>query len=274
MTQTTTLIIGHTGKTGARVQAELEKQGIHTLGVSRSSKPHFDWNDPDSWPQVLEGIHSAYITFQPDLAVPRAESTIRAFVKMAREKGVKHLVMLSGRGEAGAQRAEQVLMKSGMTWNVVRASWFAQNFSEGFMIEGILNGHLALPAGPVPEPFIDIDDIAEVAVAALTRPELHNRIFEVSGPRAITFVEAVLCIAKVLDREIAYSAITIEAFLNEIRSLGEGEEMQWLMHELFTEVLDGRNTPVANGVQEALGRPATDFREYVRKTAASGVWDA
>ena len=187
--------------------------------------------------------------------------------------GLHHLVLLSGRGEQGAERAEQVLQSSGLDWNVVRASWFMQNFSESFMIEGILNGELMLPAGDIVEPFIDIDDIADVAVAALTRPALRNRLFEVSGPRALTFAQCAAEISQATGYSVSYTQISIDDFIQALRSQGAPEEMAWLMRELFTVVFDGRNSTPTQGVEEALGRPATDFSEFVRKVMATGAWD-
>ena len=266
------LIIGKTAKTGLRVDQRLQALGYTTQGVSRSSSPAFDWEDATSWRTALEGTRSAYITFYPDLAIPSAEETIRKFIALAKEVGLQHLVLLSGRGEQGAKRAETVLMNSGLDWNVVRSSWFMQNFSEGFMIEGIVEGELMLPAGDIVEPFIDIDDIADVAVATLTRPELHNRLFEVSGPRAMTFTQCVAEISEVVGYPVRYTQITIEEFLHALREQGLPEDMLWLMRELFTVVFDGRNSNPTTGVEEALGRPATDFSEYLRKVMATGAW--
>jgi uncharacterized protein YbjT (DUF2867 family) len=267
------LIIGKNAKTGLRVEQRLQALGYNTRGVSRSTSPAFDWEDPATWRTALEGTESAYVTFYPDLAIPTAEQTIRDFVALAKEVGLRHLVLLSGRGEQGAERAEAVLANSGLEWNVVRASWFMQNFSEGFMIEGILNGELMLPAGDIAEPFIDIDDIAEVAVAALTRPELRNRLFEVSGPRALTFAQCVAEISEAVGYPVKFTRITIDEFIQAVREEGQPEEMLWLMRELFTVVFDGRNSKRTSGVEEALGRPATDFSEYLRKVMATGAWD-
>jgi len=266
------LIIGKNGKTGARVEQRLQTMGYNTRAVSRSTSPAFDWEDPDSWRPALEGVDAAYVTFQPDLAIPTAEQTIRAFVELAAETGISHLVLLSGRGEDGAERAEAVLQSSGLDWNVVRANWFMQNFSETFMIEGILNGELFLPAGDIPEPFVDVDDIADVAVAALTQPRLRNQLFEVSGPRAMTFAQCVEEISHATGYPVSYSQITIEAFIQALRDQGAPAEVQWLMRELFTVVFDGRNSKVVSGVEDALGRPATDFSEYLRKAIATGAW--
>ena len=267
------LIIGKTAKTGLRVDQRLQGLGYSTRGVSRSTSPAFDWEDSTTWRAALEGTESAYVTFYPDLAVPSAEQTIRDFIALAKEVDLRHLVLLSGRGEQGAERAEAVLANSGLDWNVVRASWFMQNFSEGFMIEGILNGELMLPAGDIAEPFIDIDDIADVAVAALTRPELRNRLFEVSGPRALTFAQAAAEISEAVGYPVKFTQITIDEFLEALRGEGLPEEMLWLMRELFTVVFDGRNSKPTAGVEEALGRPATDFSEYLRKVMATGAWD-
>jgi uncharacterized protein YbjT (DUF2867 family) len=273
MKQPHILIIGKNGKTGRRVDRRLRALGHATRPVSRSTRPAFDWNDPETWRPAIEGTRAAYVTYQPDLAVPGAEATIKAFVQLAADAGLQHIVLLSGRGEQGAERAEAILRTSGLSWNIVRASWFCQNFSESFMLEGILAGELVLPAGDTLEPFIDAEDIADVAVAALTEPRHRNKLFEVTGPRALTFAQCIQEISEALGRELKYNQVPIDAYIDALQAQGVPEEMQWLLRELFTVVFDGRNSAVMAGVDEALGRPATDFRDYVRKTADSGVWD-
>ncbi|WP_019605479.1 SDR family oxidoreductase [Teredinibacter turnerae] len=274
MNEQTILVIGKYGKTGARVEASLQRQGYNTRGVSRSTQPAFDWLDENTWASALAGITAAYVTFQPDLAVPGADEIMRNFVTAAKRAGVAHLVLLSGRGEPGAQRAEAVIQNSGLTWNIVRASWFAQNFSENFMLEGIQNGALVLPECNTPEPFIDIDDLADVAVAALTQPELQNTLFEVTGPRLMTFAECINEISNATGRNIQYLPVPLDTYIAGMQEMGLPEEYQWLLNELFREVFDGRNQYIADGVEQALGRPATDFSDYVKKTAASGVWNS
>lgn len=267
------LIVGKNGKTGARVNQRLQALGYETRGVSRSTSPSFDWESPQTWAPALAGTRSAYVTYQPDLAVPNAEAAIEAFVKVAADAGLEHIVLLSGRGEKGAQRAEAILKASGLSWNIVRASWFAQNFSESFMLEGILAGELILPAGDIVEPFIDVDDIADVAVAALTRPDYRNRLFEVTGPRALTFAQCIKEISAAIGQPVKYTSIPVDAYIDALNEQGIPDDMQWLLRELFTEVLDGRNSNVMPGVEEALGRPATDFTDYIKKTLSTGVWN-
>ncbi len=266
------LVIGKNGKTGRRVSQRLQALGHAVRGVSRSTTPEFDWDRPETWRSAIEGARAAYVSYQPDLALPRAATDIATFVEIARDVGVQHIVLLSGRGEAGAQRAEKIVNASGIPWNLVRANWFFQNFSESFMIEGILAGELALPAGDTPEPFVDADDIAEVAVAALTEPELRNRVFEVSGPRAMTFADCLRELSQALGRPVNYTQVPVDDYIDALDKQGVPEAVQWLLRELFTQVLDGRNSQVTQGVEEALGRPASDFQTYLRKTMDAGVW--
>ncbi len=273
MKQPPILIIGKNGKTGSRVNQRLQALGYATRPVSRSTRPAFDWENPATWRSAIEGTDTAYVTYQPDLAVPGAELTIKAFVRVAAEAGLKHIVLLSGRGEKGAERAEEILKASGLAWNIVRASWFCQNFSESFMLEGILAGELVLPAGDTVEPFIDADDIADVAVAALTEPRQRNKLFEVTGPRAMTFAQCTQEMSDALGRPLKFTTVPVDAYINALQEQGVPEDMQWLLRELFTVVFDGRNSKVMPGVEEALGRPATDFKTWVKKTLESGVWD-
>jgi len=273
MKQLPILIIGKNGKTGSRVNQRLQALGYATRPVSRSTHPAFDWENPATWRTAIEGTDTAYVTYQPDLAVPGAASTIKAFVRVASEAGMKHIVLLSGRGEKGAERAEDILKASGLAWNIVRASWFCQNFSESFMLEGILAGELVLPAGDTVEPFIDADDIADVAVAALTEPRHRNKLFEVTGPRALTFAQCIQEMSEALGRPLKFTTVPIDAYINALHEQGVPEDLQWLLRELFTVVFDGRNCTVMPGVEAVLGRPATDFKSYVQKMIESGVWD-
>jgi uncharacterized protein YbjT (DUF2867 family) len=272
MTSAAVLVIGGSGKTGRRVGERLRARGIATRDVSRSTTPSFDWTEPKTWASALDGVSKAYVTFQPDLAVDGASDAIARLSGLARDKGLEHIVLLSGRGEPGAQRAEAALQASGVPWTIVRASWFAQNFSEGYLLDGLLAGELALPAGPVPEPFIDVDDIADVAVAALTDSRHRNRLYEVTGSRALTFAQAVEEISAAIGRPIRYTQVSAEAFAETMRPYVPKDIIDLLL-DLFTVVLDGRNVNVMGGVQEALGRPARDFSDYVRATAATGVWN-
>ncbi len=267
------LVLGGTGKTGSRVVARL-KQANHLVRIgSRSASPGFDWDDRSTWGAALHNVSAVYLAFQPDLAIPGTADIVRAFVAAAVDNKVQRLVLLSGRGEEEAQHCEDVVMNSGLEWTIVRASWFCQNFSEGIFIEQILAGHVALPAGDMGEPFVDVDDIAEVAFVALTEEGHLGKVYEVTGPRLLTFGEAVGEIANITGREIRFETIPMEAYTAALKEYQLPENLIWLITYLFTEVLDGRNAMLADGVQQALGRQPTDFSEYVKKAALAGAWD-
>ncbi len=272
MKNPTIAIVGATGKTGARVLAQLEQLGQTTRGLSRTSPIVFDWSDQTTWGPALQGVDSAYVTYFPDLAVPQAEDDMRAFVALAKAQGVKHLVLLSGRGEDGAERAEAVVKSSGLEWNVVRASWFMQNFSESFMLDGLKAGALVLPEPKAKEPFIDVDDIADVVVAALTRPDLRNQLLEVTGPELLSFEQCVQAIGEASGRDIGFQTLPVETYLTAAKADGLSEDIAWLIHELFVHVLDGRNASTTQTVEAVLGRPAKSFPQYVQPIASTGLW--
>jgi uncharacterized protein YbjT (DUF2867 family) len=269
----TILVIGGTGKTGRRVASRLAQSGWPVRIGSRSSSIKFDWDDTDTWEHALQGIDQVYITYQPDLAVPGATDAIKMLTTIAIKTGVRKLVLLSGRGEHEAQHSEQIIIQSGLEWTIVRASWFCQNFSEGNFLEPIMAGFLAIPAGDVGEPFVDIDDIADVVVAALTVNGHNSKIYEVTGPRLLTFKEAVNEISKEIGKPIQYQEVSINEYKAELATYELPHDVIWLISYLFTEVLDGRNEKIATGVEEALGRKATDFSAFVKKAAKEGAWN-
>lgn len=269
-----TLVLGGTGKTGRRVAERLANRGIETRIASRSADPSFDWNDKGTWKATLDGVEAAYITYAPDLAIPGATDAVRDFVAMAVEQGVRRLVLLSGRGEEEAQACERIVQDAGVEWTVVRSSWFNQNFSEGEFLGMVLDGAVTLPAGDVPEPFVDADDIADVAVAALTEDGHDGEIYEVTGPRMLTFADVAREISRAAGREVQFIQIPKEAFAGAIAESGAPQEIAWLLNYLFETVLDGRNAYVCDGVKRALGREPTDFSQFVDRIAASGIWKA
>jgi uncharacterized protein YbjT (DUF2867 family) len=266
-----TLVLGGRGKTGRRVVQRLTTRGLPVRVGSRSGQPPFDWEDHSTWAPALQGVGAAYISYYPDLAVPGAMKAVRAFADLALEQGVERLVLLSGRGEEEAQQAEREVQETGAELTIVRCAWFMQNFSEDYLLESILSGEVVLPADAQLEPFIDADDIADVAVAALTEPGHAGQLYELTSPRLLTFADAVAEIAEAADREIRYIPVSVEDYAAGAADHGVPAEIVSLLARLFSEVL-GNNPYVTDGVQRALGRPPRDFAAYAAETAASGVW--
>jgi uncharacterized protein YbjT (DUF2867 family) len=266
------LVIGGNGKTGSRVAARLRDRGLPVRIGSRGGEPRFDWDDRTTWAPALRGTSAAYIAYYPDLAVAGSTDAIRTLAAIALEQGVRRLVLLSGRGEVEAERAERALQQSGADWTVLRCSWFMQNFSEAFMLEQVLDGVVALPGADVATPFVDADDIADVAVAALTEPGHAGRLYELTGPRRLTFGEAVAEIARASGRELTYVPVTVMEFADGATAAGVPADVVALLRYLFTEVLVEDNSSLTDGVREALGREPRDFAGYAAGAAASGIW--
>ncbi|MEM6653343.1 MAG: NAD(P)H-binding protein [Pseudomonadota bacterium] len=267
-----TLVLGGTGKTGQRVAKRLQAKGREVRVGSRSAVQPFDWDDEKSWDACLTGASAAYITYAPDLAMPGATNAIRAFVDKAKQAGVKRLVLLSGRGEPEAQACETIVQESGLEWTIVRASWFYQNFSEGAFIDMVLSGTITLPAGDQVEPFVDVDDIADVAVAAFTEDDHQGQIYEVTGPRLMSMADVAADLSKALGREISYINVPHDGFVADVANSGAPKDVVWILDYLFATVLDGRNAHLADGIQRALGRQPKDFADYAKDVAVTGVW--
>jgi uncharacterized protein YbjT (DUF2867 family) len=265
------LVLGSTGKTGRRVVERLTARGIPTRAGARSGEPPFDWDDRDTWAPVLQGVGSVYVQHYLD-ALPGAAETLGSFAELAVANGVPRLVHLSGRGEAEAELAEQAVRDTGAEVTTLRSTWFSQNFSESYFLDGLLAGELALPAGNTPDPFVDADDIADVAVAALTDDGHVGEVYELTGPRLLTFADAVEEIAQATGRELRYVPVSVEDFAYALEEQAVPDEWIELLVYLFQEVLDGRNAHLADGVQRALGREPRDFADYARDAAATGVW--
>jgi uncharacterized protein YbjT (DUF2867 family) len=211
----TTLVISATGKTGRRVAQRLQDRGLAIRLASRGADPAFDWDDRRTWEPAVAGTSAAYVSYFPDLAVPGAAETVADFARVAVAGGVRRIVLLSGRGEPEAQRAERLVADAGADWTVVRCSWFAQNFSEGYVLDPILGGEVVLPVDGVPEPFVDVvdvDDVADVAVAALTEDGHAGEVYELTGPRALRFDEAIAEIARACGRDVRFEAVPPEPF--------------------------------------------------------------
>lgn len=267
------LVLGATGKTGKRVAERLQEREIPVRAGSRSGNPPFDWDKPGNWTAVLDGIQQVYVTFYPDFMAPGALEKIGRFVDTVKNSEVQQLVFLSGRGEKEAEEAERIVTGSGLRWTVVRSSWFMQNFSEFFFLDNILGGLFVVPKPKALEPFVDLDDLADVVVEALTDDQHNGKVYELTGPELLSFKDTTRMISEVINRPVAYEETDMDGYAKMLRDYQVPEDIIWLMQYLFREVLDGRNESVTRDIEKVTGRKPTTFGEYVVKANKTGVWN-
>jgi uncharacterized protein YbjT (DUF2867 family) len=270
---TRTLVLGGTGRTGGRVVDRLAAGGLALRIGSRAGAPPFDWSDRRTWAPALTGVDAVYVCYQPHLSAPGAAEAVGELAGLAVASGAHRLVLLSGRGERGSQLAERAVRTSGAAWTIVRASWFNQNFSEGFLLRPLLEGDIALPVRAVGEPFVDAADVADVAVAALTSDRHAGCLYEVTGPRLLTFAEAVEELAAASGRRVRYTRVSLDEYAGLLAGEVPGDVAARLEY-LFGDVLDGRNSHLGDGVRRALGREPRDFAEFAREAAVGALRQA
>lgn len=268
-----TLIVGGTGKTGRRVAERLKHEGRQVIITSRGGSPRFEWQERPTWDAQLSGVTDMYLTYSPDLAVPDAAPHLREFTALAVERGVRRIVLLSGRGEPQVFAAEQAVRECGAEFTILRSAFMNQNFSEAFFVEAIRAGSFSFPAADTREPFLDADDIADVALAALTQDRHVGSTYELTGPRLLSFEQAVELIAAELRHPVQYVPVSREHYADTLAEWMPRADAEFLA-ALFAGLLDGRNAYVTSTVQEVLGRPARDFSAFVQHAARSNVWAA
>ncbi|WP_232667449.1 SDR family NAD(P)-dependent oxidoreductase [Pseudonocardia sp. TRM90224] len=269
-------VLAGTGKSGRRVAALLRAEGRDVRVASRNGEVRFDWAAPATWPAVTDGVGALY------LVAPDDPAPLRPFLAAVAEAGVERVVLLSGRGGPEAWRdrfghamavAEEAVRRAGPAWTIVRATNFMQNFTEDLWFQPILDGRLALPSAGVPEPFVDLDDLAAVAARLLTADGHAGRVYELSGPTALTFADAVAAIAAAAGRSISYQDLTPDEYVDELRAAGLDD---WVdpLSGLFAVMRDGSFAVPTDDVERLLGRPAGSFADWVARTAPSGIWAA
>ncbi|WP_189939865.1 NmrA family NAD(P)-binding protein [Streptomyces aurantiogriseus] len=269
----TVVVTGATGRTGGRVARAAGAAGLTVRAASRATG--FDWGDRSTWAQALRGADAAYLAYPTDVGSPEAARAVGEIAREAVGLGVRRLVLLSARGEERALPTEKGLRESGAQWTIVRAAWFAQNFSEGPLVEELrLGGGLVFPAAEgVREPFVDVRDIADVVVAALTSGDRYvGQEIDVTGPRLLTWGEAIAEIAGATGRGLTYRSVPAREYHAHLTAFGVPPQEADFLVELFEELLDGRNAHLSDGVREVLGREPRDFTDFAREAAGAGTW--
>lgn len=282
MPDPTILVLAATGKTGRRVVGQLERLGVPVRAASRTGTVRFDWYDEATWEASLDGAGAVYVvdpTLLGEVPDPTAGEVVARFAELARARGVSRLVLLSARDLDRIERpdllgGEAAVMDAGVDWTILRPTWFMQNFSEDFFLAPVMAGELRLPTADGPEPFLDLDDLAEVAAAVLTQSGHAGKVYELSGPRLLGFGEATEEIGRVSGSQIAYVPVSPAEYRAGLITSGMSGAFAELQTLLLTRIGEGRNAYVSDGVAQVLKREPHDFTGFVREAAARGVWTA
>ncbi|MEV1024832.1 NAD(P)H-binding protein [Streptomyces sp. NPDC050264] len=272
---TTVLVTGATGRTGRRVAEAARAAGLTVRSASRTGAVRFDWADPVTWDAALRGADGAYLAYPSDIGAPGAAEAVGELARRAVALGVRRLVLLSARGEDRARPAEEALRAPGAEWTVLRCAWFQQNFSEGPLLDRVRGPEPAFAApDALREPFLDVRDIAEVAVAVVREPtgRYAGEVLELTGPELLTWGEALSAVARATGAAKRYVAVPVRDYGAALGGFGVPEEEARFLVELFGTLLDGRNASVTDDVARVLGHGPRPFGAFATEAAAAGTW--
>jgi uncharacterized protein YbjT (DUF2867 family) len=274
----TTLVLGGTGKTGARVASRLTGLGLPVRTAARhGGDVRFDWDDPGTHRNAVEGADRVYL-IAPVMRT-RFASQVSRFLDLAEAMGVRHVTYLSAYGiefaptEVALRTVELDLMaRSTLTHSIVRPAWFMQNFSETFLMP--VDDVIVVPTGTGGEAFVDADDIAAVATVTLADPEAHaGAQYAPTGPDILTVSEAADIIGSVTGRSVRHVDIDRRSWVEGVIASGVPAEYGEMLQMLTDTVASGRGSRPNDDIEKVTGAPPTSFTDFARRTAAAWAGD-
>jgi uncharacterized protein YbjT (DUF2867 family) len=275
----TILITGATGTVGAETVKVLSAQdvhvraGVHSLikgdrfrGLSNVDMVHLVFQDPETLRVAFTGVDRVF------LITPLMENQVEAakkMIDMARQTGVRHMVRLSASGagaEPGIQlgrwhwEVEQYLEQSGIAYTHLRPTSFMQNFVTSAAASVCEHNAIYMPLGQARISYVDARDVATVARQVLTGTGHENKIYEITGPEAITVNDVAHALTQATDRLITYVDVPEEAALQAMRQRQLPEWMIGVLAELNGLCKAGQASQVTDTIEKLTGRkPRTIF---------------
>ncbi|MFF0515498.1 NAD(P)H-binding protein [Streptomyces sp. NPDC004250] len=271
----TTLVIGATGTTGSRTAAQLTAAGHRVKAASRRAAPvvgtepvAFDWYDPATHAPALDGIDRVYLI--PPLGDSDPAAIMLPFLHQARTAGVHRAVLLSSsatpEGGPAVGKVHQSLPDLFDQWAVLRPSWFMQNFTgthahaRSIRDEGVI--WTATEGGPIG--FVDAEDIAAVAVRALTDKQAPNTDLVLTGPETLTHDDIAAIITEVNSQPVTHQRLSYEQMRERLRAQVP-VEFASMLADMDRAIAEGAEDRITDTVQRLTGRPARSFRALVEK---------
>ena len=278
------LITGAAGTVGSEVVKRLSAQAVDVRAVTRDLRkaeanrlPHVqflqgDLDEPETMRAACEGADRAFLLTN---STERAEQQQLAFTRVAQESGVRHIVKLS-QLHADASSPERFLRYHGVVEAAIQASGLTYTFLRpNLYMQGLLNFRESIQqqsaffaaAGDARISAVDIRDLADVAVAALTTSEHDNKSYALTGPEAVTFAEMAQGLSRAVGRTITFIDVPPESMRAALAELGFPEWQADGLLEEFAMYRRGEVAKVETGVQEALGGAPRSFEEFARDYA-------
>ncbi|MEM7684078.1 MAG: ergot alkaloid biosynthesis protein [Pseudomonadota bacterium] len=274
----TILVTGGTGTTGRRVSAQLSERGLRYRVATRNpgAKDHirFDWTDETTWAAALEGVKRIYLVAPSGVAEPLP--VLIPFMELAIRNGVKRFVLLSASSlAAGGPMMGMVhawLRDHAPEWVVLRPTWFMQNFSDGQHLATIRDEgaiYTATDEGRIG--FIDAEDIAAIAVEALTQAECVSGDTILTGPAALSYDAVAQTLSDVLKHPVKHHHLSVdELAARHMDQSGLPEDYARTLAQMDAAIAAGSEDRVTDAVPRTTGRPARALEEFI--AANSGVW--
>ncbi|MDA5279422.1 NAD(P)H-binding protein [Streptomyces sp. Isolate_45] len=271
----TTLVIGATGTTGSRTAAQLIAAGRRVRAASRRATPlpdtepvRFDWYDPDSHGPALAGTDRLYLV--PPVGDPDPAAVMLPFLRQARAAGVRRAVLLSSSAIPGGGPAvgevHQALPGLFAEWAVLRPSWFMQNFTGAHAHADSIreDGVILTAAGRGRVGFVDADDIAAVAVRALTDDRAPNTDLVLTGPRALGHDEIAAVLTDVTGRPVVHRHLTHDAMVERLAE-AIPREFALMLAGMDRAIAEGAEDRTTDTVRRLTGRRPSDFRTVAER---------
>ena len=275
------LVTGGRGKTGGQVVKRLAELGYGVRVASRSETTKiagaeavkFDRTDNANHAEILDGVRAVYMV-APAMEIEPFD-VMSEFVTLASTVGVNRFVLLSAssipEGGPAMGRVHRFLRETVSEWAVLRPSWFMQNFSLGSHLPTIRDESLIYSAcedGRIP--FVDVRDIAEVAVRALTDPKPHNTDHTITGPRAISYDTAAEIVGEAVGKPIRHVRLTRDELTDRWVEFGLGREYGAMLADMDVAIASGTEDRTSNTVELVTGTPAGSFEAFVQENI--DVW--
>lgn len=278
-TSGTTLVIGATGTTGSRVVSRLAADGHRVKAAGRraptaagSHGVRFDWADPTTFDEALSGTDRVYLI--PPIGSLEPAAVMLPFLGRARAAGVRRAVLLSSSaipaGGPATGRIHEALPGLFDEWAVLRPSWFMQNFTGDHPHARSIraDGTVSTATGAGRVGFVDADDIAAVAVHALTDDRAPNTDLVITGPQALSYDDIAAVVTEVTGREVTHRRLTYEQMRDRLAPTMP-VEFAAMLAGLDRAIAEGAEDRTTDTVHRLTGRPPGTFRAFAERELAA-----